>query len=258
MSAALAIAARSACSSPLATETIAAASRGIALRLLPPATDTSLNGTVVSASRSARPSTLIAFEAPSAMPVPEWPPLPPVTLTESVVASPAAGSRGASTRTQVSVLPAQPTVSRPSSSLSRLIRIEPVMSEPSSAFAPSSPTSSATVISSSSGPWASDSSSTSAIMAAIATPSSAPSVVPSAVSQSPSRTSAMRPSAASFGLDGSRSHTMSRWPWSTTVGAASRPGLAGTRITRFRPASCSSSNPCRSAHSRTCSITGSS
>ena len=54
-------------------------------------------------------------------------------------------------------------------------------SDPSSAFAPSSPTSSATVIRSSSGPCASDSSSTSAIIAAIATPSSAPSVVPSAL-----------------------------------------------------------------------------
>src|SRR4051812_23349960 len=43
-----------------------------------------------------------------------------------------------------------------------------------------------------------------------------------------------------------------------TVGALSRPGVAGTRITRFRPESCSSSNPCRSAHSRTCSIAGSS
>ena len=83
-------------------------------------------------------------------------------------------------------------------------------SDPSSAFAPSSPTSSATVIRSSSGPCGSDSSSTSAIIAAIATPSSAPSVVPSAVSQSPSRTSTIRPSAGSFGLDGSRSQTMSR------------------------------------------------
>ena len=120
--------------------------------------------------------------------------------------------------------------------------------EPSSAFAPSRPTSSATVISSSSGPCGSDSSSASAIIAAIATPSSAPSVVPSAVSQSPSRTSAIRPSAGSFGLDGSRSHTMSRCPWRMSVGADSRPALAGTRITRFRPASCRSSNPCSSAH----------
>ena len=161
-------------------------------------------------------------------------------------------------RIHVSVLPAHPTVSRPSSSLSRLIRIEPVTSAGSSAFAPSSPTSSATVISSSSGPWGSDSSSTSAIIAAIATPSSAPSVVPSAVSHSPSRTSAIRPSAGSFGLDGSRSQTMSRCPCSVTTGAPSRPGVAGTRMTRFRPASCCSSKPCCSAHARTCSITGSS
>ena len=114
----------------------------------------------------------------------------------------------------MSVEPAHPTVRTPSSSLSRLIRVEPVSSDPSSAFAPSSPTSSATVISSSSGPWGSDASSASAIIAAIATPSSAPRVVPSAFSQSPSRTSAIRPSAGSFGLAGSRSHTMSRCPWS--------------------------------------------
>ena len=210
------------------------------------------------ASRSARPRTLIAFDRPSAIPEPEWPPCPPLTVTASVAAPSAAGSRGASMWIQVSVLPAQPTVRRPSSSLSRLRRIEPVSSDPSSAFAPSSPTSSATVMSSSSGPCASESSSTSAIIAAIATPSSAPSVVPSAFSQSPSRTSAIRPSAGSFGLDGSRSHTMSRCPWRMSVGACSRPSLAGTRITRFRPVSCWSSNPCSAAQARTCSITGSS
>ena len=36
------------------------------------------------------------------------------------------------------------------------------------------------------------------------------------------------------------------------------PGVAGTRTTRFRPASCWTSNPCSSAQARTCSITGSS
>jgi dipeptidase D len=71
----------------------------------------------------------------------------------------------------------------------------------------------------------------------IATPSSAPRVVPSAFSQSPSRTRTMRPSAGSFGLEGSRSQTMSRWPCSETVGALSRPDVAGTRSTRLRPAS---------------------
>ena len=255
---AAATASRKAGSWSAATEQIAIASRGIALRLLPPASETSRNGTVWCASRSARPSTLTAFDRPSAIPVPEWPPLPPLAVTPSVTWSPSADSRGALMRIHVSVLPAHPTVSRPSSSLSRLTRIEPVTSAGSSAFAPSSPTSSATVIRSSSGPCGSDSSSTSAIIAAIATPSSAPSVVPSAFSHSPSRTSAIRPSAGSFGLDGSRSQTMSRWPWSVTTGAFSRPGVAGTRMTRFRPASCCSSKPCCSAHARTCSITGSS
>ncbi len=112
----------------------------------------------------------------------------------------------------VSVLPAHPTVSFPSSSLSRLTRTVPVTNFGSSPFAPSRPTSSATVMRSSRGPWRFDSSSTSAIIAAIATPSSAPSVVPFAVSQSPSRASSIRPSAGSFGLSGSRSQTMSRWP----------------------------------------------
>ena len=158
----------------------------------------------------------------------------------------------------MSVLPAHPTVSFPSSSLSRLTRMRPVTSDPSKAFAPSSPTSSATVIRSSSGPCGSDASSASAIIAAIATPSSAPSVVPSALSQSPSRTRTIRPSAGSFGLDGSRSQTMSRWPWSATTGAVSRPGVAGTRSTRFRPLSWWSSKSCSAAQARTCSITGSS
>src|SRR6185503_6358435 len=51
---------------------------------------------------------------------------------------------------------------------------------------------------------------------------------------------------------------MSRCPWSETIGAASRPGVAGTRMTRLRPASWLSSRPCSAAQARTCSITGSS
>ena len=231
---------RNAFSSPDSTETIATASRGIAFRLLPPAKVTSRNGTVVCAARSARPSTLTALDRPRAISMPECPPWPPLTSTLSIPPS-SAGARGALTRIHVSVLPAQPTVSTPSSSLSRLMSVEPVRSVPSRAFAPSSPTSSATVISSSSGPCSSDSSSTSAIIAAIATPSSAPRVVPSAVSQSSSRTTTILPSAGSFGLAESRSQTMSRWPWRMRTGADSRPGVAGTRMTRLRPESCSSS-----------------
>ena len=242
-----------------ATEQTATASRGMALRLLPPSSETSRNGTarVRLAQRPAEHLDRVRVsEGDLHAGVAAEPPLTGRERQRDRVRRHAA--RGASTLIQVSVLPAHPTVRVPSSSLSRLIRIAPVSSDPSSAFAPSSPTSSATVISSSSGPCGSDSSSTSAIIAAIATPSSAPSVVPSAVSHSPSRMSSIRPSAGSFGLEGSRSQTMSRWPWSMRVGAFSRPALAGTRITRFRPASCSSSNPCRSAHSRTCSIAGSS
>ena len=49
--------------------------------------------------------------------------------------------------------------------------------------------------------------------------------------------STIRPSAGSFGLSGLRSQTMSRCPWRTSVGADSRPGVAGTRITRLRAGS---------------------
>ena len=84
VAAAAATASRKAGSWSAGTEQTAIASRGIALRLLPPASETSRNGTVWCASRSARPSTLTAFDRPSAIPVPEWPPLPPLTVTPSV------------------------------------------------------------------------------------------------------------------------------------------------------------------------------
>jgi hypothetical protein len=146
------------------------------------------------------------------MSVPEWPPRPPLTDTDRVVDPAAQRSRGRSTRIDVSVLLAEPTVSLPSSSLSRFSSVVPLTSEGSSPLAPSPgpPTSSFTVISNSRRPCGSDASSASAIIAAIPMPSSAPSVVPAAVSQSPSRSSWILPSAGSFGLSGSRSHTMSR------------------------------------------------
>ena len=70
-----------------ATEQTATASRGIALRLLPPSSETSRNGTAAYASRSTRPSTLIAFACPSAIWTPEWPPSPPPATTDSATAS---------------------------------------------------------------------------------------------------------------------------------------------------------------------------
>ena len=60
-----------------ATQT-ATASRGIAFRLLPPSSETSRKGAAAYASRSTRPSTLIAFARPRAMSMPEWPPSPPL------------------------------------------------------------------------------------------------------------------------------------------------------------------------------------
>jgi hypothetical protein len=133
------------------------------------------------------------------MSVPECPPRPPLTDTDSVTAPAPHASRGFSTRIDVSVLLAEPTVSLPSSSLSRFNSVAPLTRDGSSPLAPSAgpPTSSLTVISNSSGPCDNDSSSASAIIAAMPMPLSAPSVVPSAVSQSPSRTSAILPSAGS-------------------------------------------------------------
>src|SRR6476646_3487385 len=51
---------------------------------------------------------------------------------------------------------------------------------------------------------------------------------------------------------------MSRWPWSRSFGADSRPGVAGTCTARLRASSSRTSNPWPSAHARTCSITSSS
>ena len=100
------------------------------------------------ASRNTRPSTLIAFAWPRAIWTPEWPPSPSPATTDKVVTSGNDTARGASTWIHGVLADGQDAV---------LLAVEvdqgrPVSSDPSSAFAPSSPTSSATVISSSSGP----------------------------------------------------------------------------------------------------------
>ena len=65
------------------------------------------------------------------MPDARVPPARRSTVTRERDGVPAAGSRAApSIRIHVSVLPAQPTVSTPSSSLSRLIRVEPPQQRP--------------------------------------------------------------------------------------------------------------------------------
>ncbi len=141
---------------------------------------------------------------------------------------------------------------------SRLSRMRPETSAGSSAFAPSSPCSSDTVKRSSRGPCAISGSSAAAIAAATPIPLSAPSVVPSASTQSPSRTTLIRPSRGSYGLDGSRSHTMSRCAWRTTVCAPSRPDEAGIWTTTFPAASTSDAKPRSPAQPNTCARAASS
>ena len=172
---------------------------------------------------------------------------------------PATGSRGCEIRIHVSVLPAQPTVSRPSSSLSRLIRIVPSTSDRVEAVRALEPDL-----------LGHRHQQLRAARAAATRPRRAPSSPrsrrrrrrrASSRSRSASRRrrrarSAPRP--GSFGLSGSRSQTMSRCPWRTTVGAASRPGVAGTSKTRLRAASCRARSRAPSPQARTYSITGSS
>ena len=169
------------------------------------------------------PSTLIAFARPSAMSPPEWPPRPPPTVTRSGV--PSAGARGARKRDervraagaadgQRRVLLAVEVEQHAAADERRVERERARHARP-----PRRRSSAARA-----GRARRPRSSASAIIAAIATPLSAPSVVPSARSQPSSRTTSMRPARGSFGLSGSRSQTMSRWPWRITVGRGLAPG----------------------------------
>ncbi len=189
---------------------------------------------------------------------PECPPRTPDTVTATVSHPSGTGSGTSARRTNVWALPAQPTVSAPLLVPSRFTSSVPRTSDGSSAFAPSRPCSSDTVKSSSSGPCATSGSSAIAIAAATPIPLSAPSVVSRARTQSSSRTTSIRPSRGSLGLSGSRSQTMSRWDWRTTVGASSRPSLAGTRTTAFPSASTAVSSPCSAAQASTWARTSSS
>ena len=237
-----------------ATETTACASRGIALRLLPPSSETSRNGTVAYASRSARPSTLTAFERPSWMFVPECPPRPPLDRDRQRRRAPSSSGLALAARSapRCRCSPRSRRSASPSSSLSRLTRIVPSTQRAVEAVRPLEPDllgdrhqqlraarAGAT------------SSSTSAIIAAIATPSSAPSVVPFAVSHSPSRTSSIRPSAGivrTVGLaladhvEVPLQHHLRRRlaarasPARRRRGCAPRPGAPGSRAPRPRRA----------------------
>ena len=169
--------------------------------------------------------------------MPEWPPRSPPTTRarRTPPAGSACRSRGSPIR--LSTPPAQPTVKTPSVSESRFTRSRPVRKPGSRRLAPLRPVSSSTVKRSSSGGWSSASRSASAAARARPAPLSAPRVVPSARSQSPSHTSRSGSRVKSWGESGVFSQTMSRWAWSTTAGARSRPGEAGTRMRRLPAAS---------------------
>ncbi len=232
------------------TARTARASRGSALRLTPPSSRASRSGVP---RESTRPSALIALTRPFAMSPPEWPPRAPDTATSSIVQPAGTGSGGSSSRVNTCVLPAHPIVIAVSLVPSRLRSRRPDTRPGSSAFAPSRPCSSDTVKSSSSGPCTTSGSSAAAIAAATPMPLSAPSVVSGAITQPPSTTTRMRPARGSYALSGSRSQTMSRCAWRTTVGAASRPAEAGTRTTRLPSASTAVSKPRPLAQTATCS-----
>ncbi len=180
---------------------------------------------------------------PAAMSMPEWPPLSPETLSRSATV-PARGAAGESRRVQVvSMPPAQPMVSSPSSSLSRLSIIEALSQPPASALAPVMPVSSSVVMSTSSGPCFSSGSASTASAEATPMPLSAPSVVPVARSTSPSRRTWMGSLAKSWTVPSFFSQTMSTWACMATTGRPSRPGEAALR-TRMLPApSCSTWQP---------------
>ena len=208
------------------------------------------------ASDRTRPSALTRSPGRARCPPPSGRPSPREPDRQR---GPAVGKGVGRERRRVNVArPAQPTVIEPSLVPSRLTSSPAVTSPGSSALAPPSPCSSETVKSSSSGPCA-----ISASSAAPARPRPRfrcrrRSVVPSASTQSSSRTTWIRPSRGSYGLSRSRSQTMSRCAWRTTVGRGVATREAGTRTTTFPAASTAREPVPRFAHARTCARAASS
>ena len=148
----------------------------------------------------------------------------------------------------VSIPPAQPIKSSPSSSESRLISTFPVMKPGFRALAPSSPVSSDTVKSASMRPVRRSEVRT-ASCAAIPIPQSAPKVVSLAIIHPFSISHFMGSLAKSCSTPAFFSHTMSEWLWSTITGTFSLPGEAGFTITTLPAASVLHSSECLAAKS---------
>ena len=218
---------RSASSSPRAARAAASSdttiwarlSVGMALSLLPPAASPRRSCVRADTARRQRPRRTLALARPRWISVPECPPVRPPTVTVST--APGKGSRFTGRMHSVRLPPAQLTVNTPSSSESRLMRVLPRRGDTSRAAAPSMPTSSSTVRTTSRRGWGMSWASSRARAMATAMPSSPPRVVPRAVTKSPSTSRSSPSRSRSLGQPGSFSHTMSRWPWRITGSAPS-------------------------------------
>ena len=113
--------------------------------------------------------------------------------------------------------------------------------------APVRPVSSSMVHSTSNGPWTTSVDSTIARAVATPMPLSAPNVVPWAYRRSPRRSGLMGSVEKSWVTSAFFSQTMSRWPWSTTAGALSRPAVPPFRTKTLPAASRLCSRPRLSA-----------
>ena len=203
---------------------MAPASRGIALRLTPPSSADELERRRLERRREDAAERLDRVHATGGDVAAGVAALRARELDPQRDVSAETAARSSGTRRNVWSLPAHPTVSASSLVPSRLTSIRPETSDASSAFAPSSPCSSETVKSSSSGPCCDR----------VDRPR--PPSPPRRRSRCRRRASFPRPSpsrrrrARRFALPadrtdsfGSRSQTMSRCDWRTTVGAPSRP-----------------------------------
>ena len=193
-------------------------STGIALSLSPPSTEIIQNGSASCSSNNSLPSKMFALARPLSISEPECPPTRP--WTGSVIAVPSAEAQLIGRNDVAFTPPAQPARKCPSSSESRFKRYFAFRSAVSSAMAPSMPTSSSVVKTTSSSGCSIVLSSRIANPMATAMPSSPPRVVPFAWTY-PSSTTRFSPSfSKSKSTPASLTHTISRCPWSIRTGAS--------------------------------------
>ncbi len=220
------------------TAKTAMASRGMALRKLPPQTLATHAPYSLTALVRKRTAILLALARPRLMSMPEWPPCRPVTVNWKPFMSAGVGMVVYLRSKLASIPPAQPTYISPSVSESRLMRILPFTKPFFNPKAPVMPVSSSMVTRISSGPCFTPGVVTHANAAHTPTPLSAPRVVLLARTQPLSMMGSMgffRKS--NFGS--SACGTMSVWPCRITGVHFSMPLVAGTVNSRLPVLSCS-------------------